>query len=106
MAKGVAFSLADMKALWKSSKVRVSRGRNDRIEKNKGGVTYYLFGNEIAHYNPMNGTLTLSDAGWETTTTKDRLNGLGANILQKDFTWYTSSQGKRVLWPGTKIIKV
>ncbi|MDD5539762.1 MAG: hypothetical protein PHG61_03620 [Candidatus Marinimicrobia bacterium] len=40
-----AFTVSEMKALLKSKYVGKSKGRNDRIEKNRGGVTYYLFGN-------------------------------------------------------------
>lgn len=30
----------------------------------------------------------ITSAGWETTTTKERLNGLGAGIYQRKGVWY------------------
>jgi len=39
------------------------------------GWEMYLHGNRIAYRNNVNGT-TLSLAGWNTVTTRDRLNGL------------------------------
>jgi hypothetical protein len=100
--KKVGFKIEDMKNLYESSRNTKQKGRNDRLEKNRGGVSYYLFDNEIAFYNPENKTIALSDCGWMTITTKDRLNGLGANITQKKFVWYTGDK----LWDGTKIIPI
>ena len=53
-----------------------------------------LYGNKIAWIRL--GVLTLSDCGWQTVTTKDRLNailsGLGLGyIFQKDYIWYYSA---------------
>jgi hypothetical protein len=53
-----------------------------------------LYGNKIAWIRL--GVLTLSDCGWQTATTKDRLNailsGLGLGyIFQKDYIWYYSA---------------
>ena len=50
-----------------------------------------LHGNTIARFN--NNQLEISDAGWKTVTTKERLNGIlelinAPKIYQKDFTWY------------------
>ena len=108
-----AFSVAEMKALWSHrTSVGRSKGKNDRIEKNRGGVTYYLFGNEIAHYDPGSRTVTVRDAGYLSATTKDRLNGLlgkkNLGISQKDGVWfllkYTPSKGwnheGKKKWPG------
>ena len=53
-----------------------------------------LHDNLIASINWATNCIAISDAGWQTTTTKSRLNallsGLGgrANIYQKDFVWY------------------
>ena len=112
MAKGVAFSVPDMKAQWKSKYVGKSQGTRDRIEKNRGGVSYYLLGNEIAFYDPETKIVTISDAGWQTSTTKDRLNGLlysgksKARIHQKDGIWYLQVGKAVTLWPGTYKFKV
>ena len=53
----------------------------------------YLHGNMIAQYYPSNGELFLSDCGWQTNTTKSRLNSLLqwrnlSNIYQKNWAWY------------------
>ena len=49
-----------------------------------------LFGNEIAYlYNDTERTLSITNAGWQSVTTKERLNGLkGVQISQKDYVWY------------------
>lgn len=52
----------------------------------------YLHGNNIATYG--NGLLTLNDCGWQTNTTKERLNGIldtfgiSGGISQRDYQWY------------------
>ena len=54
----------------------------------------YLHDNLIASINWSTNCIAISDAGWQTTTTKSRLNallqGLGnrARIWQKDFIWH------------------
>lgn len=52
-----------------------------------GDTRMYLHGNLIAKHT-SDGKLMVRDAGWQTMTTKERLNGLGAGIYQKDFVWY------------------
>ena len=56
-------------------------------------TTVTLHGNTIATiFN--NGDMRLSSCGWETVTTKSRLNAIidvflsGCHIFQRDFTWY------------------
>lgn len=53
-----------------------------------------LFDNEIAYlYNDPKDTLSITNAGWETNTTKDRLNGLrGVNIHQSKGVWYLNDK--------------
>ncbi len=56
----------------------------------KLGDKYYLslFGNIIAVLHNDN-TLMITNAGWQSNTTKDRLNALpNVNIQQKNFVWY------------------
>ena len=51
-----------------------------------------LHGNTIAKSGIFEG-LMISSAGWNTVTTKERLNGLeGVNIYQKDFKWYLNDR--------------
>ena len=54
-------------------------------------VSLRLHGNEIARMY-RDGTIFISDAGWATNVTKERLNGLlrmlGKDLIyQKDFAW-------------------
>lgn len=59
------------------------------------GTTLYLHGNAIARHGDRG--LEITNAGWESNTTKERLNGLpGVSINQKDFQWYLN--GKK--WEG------
>tara|TARA_R100001594_G_scaffold150302_1_gene210936 strand:- start:560 stop:928 length:369 start_codon:yes stop_codon:yes gene_type:complete len=59
----------------------------------------YLHGNEIARvvvafeFGKWNTKLYIRTAGWTTSTTKERLNGLpGVSIYQKDFQWYLNGR--------------
>ena len=54
--------------------------------------------NAIAYlYNDPEKTLSITNCGWFTNTTKERLNALkGVNIIQKNFVWYLN--GKK--WKG------
>lgn len=62
-----------------------------------------LFGNEIAYrYNDPNKTLSITNAGYKTNTTKERLNGIdGVSIRQVKGKWFLN--GKE--WDG-KLIDV
>ena len=56
----------------------------------------YLHGNHIATYNYADKELTLFDGGWQSNTTKSRLNALcnefatGFGIFQKNWIWFIS----------------
>lgn len=60
-----------------------------------------LFDNEIAYkYNDPQNTLMITDAGWQTNTTKERLNGLpNVSIHQKNRQWYLNGEK----WDGELI---
>jgi hypothetical protein len=54
-----------------------------------------LHGNIIATFYPATDTFTVSDAGWQTTTTKSRINALlsvfspaAGRVYAKAFDWY------------------
>jgi len=59
----------------------------------EGFTSVRLHGNRIAEISP-HGDIVLSSCGWDTPTTKSRLNAIldvfvsGMSIFQKDFTWY------------------
>ena len=56
----------------------------------------YLHCNHIATYNYADKELTLFDGGWQSNTTKSRLNALcyefatGFSIFQKNWDWFIS----------------
>tara|TARA_R110000822_G_scaffold47219_1_gene125470 strand:- start:249 stop:542 length:294 start_codon:yes stop_codon:yes gene_type:complete len=60
-----------------------------------------LHGNAIAYkYNNPKKTLSITNCGWFSNTTKERLNALpDVNIQQKNFIWFLN--GKE--WDGNKI---
>jgi len=60
-----------------------------------------LFGNSIAfRYNDPKGTLSITNCGWKSNTTKERLNALdGVSIVQRAGVWYLN--GKE--WNGELI---
>lgn len=52
--------------------------------------------------------IMITDAGWQSNTTKERLNGLldmigtgGCGIFQRDFTWYLSTFKGDMVWNGS-----
>lgn len=65
---------------------------NTQVMSGVNGAVMLLHGNAIAAWQD-DGELYVSSAGWETVTTRDRLNGLLSScgcqgIYQKDFAWY------------------
>ena len=72
----------------------------------------YLHGNHIATYNYEDKELTLFDGGWQSNTTKSRLNALldefggGDRVIQKDFVWYLVSNldnSRRAFFSGMTV---
>ena len=69
-----------------------------RCFKNRNGITtdvdVYLHGNHIASLDTASNALTIKDGGWQSVTTKSRLNALldefvpSMGIFQKDWCWY------------------
>ena len=59
-------------------------------------VEVFLHGNHIASVDTATNDLTLFDGGWQSVTTKSRLNALLAEftperrIFQKDWQWFIS----------------
>lgn len=67
----------------------------DRLNNTEtDGTSLFLHGNKIAEWN-RNGEagLHITNAGWSSNTTKERLNGLrGVSISQKAFRWYLNGK--------------
>ena len=56
--------------------------------------TVYLHGNHIATFDHVHQNLYIFDGGWQSNTTKSRLNALcyefntGFKVIQRDWTWF------------------
>ena len=67
---------------------------NTAVRVYSDSVDVYLHGNHIAKLDLTNDKLTIKDGGWQTVTTKSRLNALldefsyGMRVFQRDFIWY------------------
>lgn len=62
-------------------------------------LTLKLFGKEIAARDSGDGSLYITNAGWPTNTTKDRLNALdGVSISQKKGVWYLNGEEWNGKW--------
>tara|TARA_R110001592_G_scaffold115065_2_gene315299 strand:- start:1678 stop:1968 length:291 start_codon:yes stop_codon:yes gene_type:complete len=59
-----------------------------------------LHGNSIAFKDRTTGKVKITHCGWDTTTTKERLNAIdGVSIQQRQFQWYLNDE----LWHGELI---
>jgi len=59
-----------------------------------------LHGNSIAYKDIATGKVEITNCGWDTTTTKERLNGLDeVEIRQRQGQWYLNGD----LWDGNLI---
>ncbi len=67
---------------------------NTQVVTNDGVSTVYLHGNKIALVD--DNSMTIFDGGWQSNTTKSRLNalinefcnGFTDGVFQKDFLWW------------------
>ena len=93
-------------AIW--SKTNWSNSNTSVITEDDGGTIgaeshVYLHGNHIATYTHKIKELQLFDGGWQSNTTKSRLNALcnefatGFSVFQKNWNWFVSDfQSKTV----------
>jgi hypothetical protein len=75
--------------------------KKSNMEVSREGTIYYLklHGNKIAALE-SDGKMWISNAGWKSNTTKERLNGLpGVNIYQRNWEWYLNG----IQWDGNPI---
>ena len=83
---------------------REFKSANTTVDNTDHGQIVRLHGNKIAQIE--NGCLTITSAGWETTTTKSRLNAIldllvpGARIFSKSYTWFISYNGQTSEFSG------
>ena len=71
---------------------------NTSVQMNDEVATVYLHGNKIAEIGE--GFITLFDGGWQSNTTKSRLNAIldanglpGERVYAKNFTWFVTQAG-------------
>jgi len=84
------------KGNWKNS--------NTEVEFNEftNCSNVFLHGNMIATVDHGTHSVKLSSCGWDTPTTKSRLNAIlqevktGFSVFQKQFEWFLNGQGKTV----------
>ena len=74
------------------------RSGNTRVEKTVDSSRVYLHGNLIAEVGED--FITLHDGGWQSNTTKSRLNALitefcspGEGVFQKAYQWFLTANG-------------
>ena len=78
-------------------------GGNTKVEIEDGVIYLSLFGNNIAKRNLTTGQVEITNSGWKSVTTKERLNELiGVEIYQRKGEWYLNGE----LWDGNwQVIK-
>ena len=94
------FALSN-KANWAGSNTQVNYNSNTNCS------SVYLHGHLIATYDHNLKAVKLSSCGYETVTTKSRLNAIldevkyGCRVFQKQFDWYLSTNNQTVdFWDG------
>jgi len=89
------------KADWSSSNTQVSFNSNTNCS------SIYLHGHQIATFDHNLKAVKLSSCGYETNTTKSRLNAIldevkyGCKVFQKQFNWFVSYNDQTAsFWDG------
>ena len=78
---------------------------NMRVDATNEFTLLKLHGNTIATIDAM-GVLSVSNAGWSSNTTKERLNGLpGVSVHQKNWNWYLNGSEWDGSWKRIGIVK-
>jgi len=78
---------------------------NMQVEINEGGASMYQHGNLIAVKHANTGRIDISNAGWTSSTSKERLNAIitsapGARfqrLFQKDFEWFIERKNGEII---------
>ena len=85
---------------------------NTTVVQHRNEMEVFLHGNHIATLCKISMDLRLFDGGWQSVTTKSRLNALldefggGDRVIQKDFTWYLVSNldnSRRAFFSGITV---
>jgi hypothetical protein len=77
---------------------------NMEVDQGYGQFRLKLHGNVIATLDEL-GVLTVSNAGWATNTTKERLNGIpGVRVHQKNWNWFLNGVELDGSWKRISIV--
>ena len=85
---------------------------NTTVVQHRNEMDVFLHGNHIATLCKISMDLRIFDGGWQSNTTKSRLNALldefggGDRVIQKDFTWYLVSNldnSRRTFFSGMTV---
>ena len=85
---------------------------NTTVVQHRNEMDVFLHGNHIATLCKISMDLRLFDGGWQSNTTKSRLNALldefggGDRVIQKDFAWYLVSNldnSRRAFFSGITV---
>ena len=85
---------------------------NTTVVQHRNEMEVFLHGNHIATLDKISMDLRIFDGGWQSNTTKSRLNALldefggGDRVIQKDFTWYLVSNldnSRRAFFSGMTV---
>ena len=90
---------------------------NTRVESTDGISSVYLHGHKIAEFeHRLNGKLWINNCGYETVTTKSRLNALidfvfgcddtEYDLFQKDWNWWLIRAGEVTDFPSGEWVAV
>jgi hypothetical protein len=81
------------------------RKSNMSVEAYGNEFRLKLHGNSIASIDEL-GVLSVSNAGWASNTTKERLNGIpGVRVNQKNWTWYLNGQEWDGSWKRISVVQ-
>ena len=82
------------KGNWSSSNTQVSYNESTNCS------SVFLHGHNIATVDHSTNAVKVSSCGWQTVTTKSRLNAIlsevkyGCSVFQKQWNWYVSFRGQ------------
>ena len=72
---------------------------NTTVTSTREEMKVFLHGNHIATLNKATMTINLFDGGWQSNTTKSRLNAIlnefrygDCSVFQKNFTWFLNDR--------------
>ena len=104
-----------VRAFWNGKNLR--KGNTEVVSSNYGSQMF-LHGNEIANLDKRFNVLLIDNCGWETPTTKERLNGILEGVSGKKYlsylyqekgVWYYSfchDKKKRVEFPCNEWVEI